>query len=108
MRSSEGALAAPVEILVALGLLASAPTLAQQVGLGLGQPLAQGRSNTTLLDVRAGATRSDNILETTNNETSDTIATVGANIDLARQGSRLDYDLLGNFDWAHYLHHTYR
>jgi hypothetical protein len=110
MRSSEGAWRAPVGILVALGLLASAQ--AQEVELvqrnALGRGVSQGRENTTRLDVRAGLTASDNIMETAGQETSDIIATIGTNIDLARQGSRLDYDLLGNLDWAHYLRNTYR
>ena len=60
-----------------------------------------------VLDITAGATRSDNVRRTPDNEIDDTLATIGLLADIARDGSRLDYSLQSDVAWTEYLDDNY-
>jgi hypothetical protein len=57
----------------------------------------------TGLELRVGATRSDNIGRVPDNEQSDTMLSAGAAIDLAHNGSLLDFEARGDIDRVEFL-----
>ena len=61
----------------------------------------------TVLDLKVGATRSDNVRRTADNEVEDTLATIGLVADIAREGTRLDYSLESDLAWTEYLDDSY-
>jgi hypothetical protein len=60
-----------------------------------------------VLDLTAGARRSDNVRRTATNEVEDTLMTVGLVADIARNGPRLDYYLKSDIAWTAYLDDNY-
>jgi hypothetical protein len=69
--------------------------------------LAPATTTRDVLQGTLGATYSDNIARTTTNEQSDTFAKAGILADLARTGTRIDYDLVADLDWVKYIDNTY-
>jgi hypothetical protein len=85
------------------GLILSVPCAFAQDAVGrraLSEP--DGR-----VEMRVGMLQSDNIERVEVNETDETVATVGLDIDYARDGSRLDFDVLADIDYVEYLEDTY-
>lgn len=59
------------------------------------------------LALLAGVMQSDNIERASTDERSELIGTVGTRMNLLRDGTRFDYDLKGDLQWAEYLDNTY-
>jgi hypothetical protein len=103
--------------LALLGMTASAPSLAQTIGVvpGVGEP-TPGKSvrldgSNTVEGVNGavslGAAYSDNIGRSDTNKIEETIATAGLRFSVNEQRPRLSTDITSNFEYDDYLHRTF-
>lgn len=70
------------------------------------QPFGVG-TGVTYLDLSAGLGETDNVFETASDKKFQTLALVGLDFEVRRQGTRLNADLKGDFTYLDYLQHAY-
>ena len=72
-------------------------------------PLVNGRAPLAEpgLAFNAGVLYSDNVRRTPDEQMGGGVGTVGTTVNLVRTGTRLNYDLVGNLQWAHYFDNAY-
>src|ERR1700740_289252 len=78
--------------------LSTAMGVRAQVDLNTNPILAQPG-----LSVGASVQYSDNVTRVPESATGDGVTTLFATVDLVRTGTRLDYNLIGNLQWADYF-----
>jgi hypothetical protein len=72
-------------------------------------PLVNGRAPLSEPGIafNAGVLYSDNVRRTPDEQVGGGVGTVGTTVNLVRTGTRLNYDLIGNLQWAHYFDNAY-
>ncbi len=92
---------------VALCALAAGQVMGQETEGAPGDAAPRWREFNSQLELRAGASYSENAARADSGEDSDILALAGIGIDFIRDGSRLDANVSGDLDWVEYLDDTF-